>query len=405
MTKRTYLFDHRFLFLLGFFFYLVSPYVVGSAEVFAGLPGIALFQSYFKQIPTLQMQRYAWITLSWIPIFLIGDWAGKLVGGQLKPLRRFPSSPLSRTIPYIAGLLAAVLLIFAFLSRHSLFSAYASYDVAARGKMSTLMVLYTFFLLHQLVTDQKPSIWLMVGLLITGLFLLSMGGRMYVTQTAIAYLVYKTSFSRTPWSRKQVFWFLIGAVVVGAGVGVWRQNAGYSTLLAVYSIFAEPLFTWFSTSTFLVQNEIPMLQFPANYASSFINLIPNSILPVKQWVVSPQQMGFTYESPLGADSAWTNIIINFGWLGSLVFLFLTGFLLRLLQLKSVHSRFWTVYYLMVVSFLPFQFFRDGFFILNKQLFFNFLILPGLILLGMQVILLLQSAARRQQLLRTAQRTK
>ncbi|MBI3883103.1 MAG: hypothetical protein HY305_02520 [Sphingobacteriales bacterium] len=96
-------------------------------------------------------------------------------------------------------------------------------------------------------------------------------------------------------------------------------------------------------------------------------------------------MGYFYLSPLGADSIWSTYVINFGAIGACIFMFITGFLLNFLRSLSESSRFWAAYYILICSTLPFQFFRDGFYIINKQLFFNFLLFPIFILFVLRLI--------------------
>jgi hypothetical protein len=118
-------------------------------------------------------------------------------------------------------------------------------------------------------------------------------------------------------------------------------------------------------------------------------MVPNTIISLKPFVVSTQQMGYVSQSPLGADSVWSTYVINFGAVGSFFFIFMTGFLLNFLRHMAERGRFWAVYYILVCGMLPFQFFRDGFYLINKQLFFNFLLFPALILLVMKTVLYLQ----------------
>jgi len=114
-------------------------------------------------------------------------------------------------------------------------------------------------------------------------------------------------------------------------------------------------------------------------------MVPNTLFSLKSFIVSAQGMGYSYKNPLGADSVWSTVVINFGSAGSFLFIFLTGFFLNFLRHLSENNRFWAVYYILVCSILPFQFFRDGFYIINKQLFFNFLILPAIVLVALKFI--------------------
>ncbi len=377
--RRYYLIDHKILFFFGYIFYLFTPYIVGTTNAFKGFQGMEMFQGFFKLIPKDKLLAYILITLSWLPAFYLGHFLYKLCKPYKRTLQIFPASFTSYGVSYIAVLLIAVLLIFTYISRNSLLGNYQVYDAGARGKMSTLLVIFNFFLLYQLLTKQKVSYVLITGTIITAILLLSMGGRMYVIQTFIIYLVYKTSYAPKRWKPVQIISFALAALMIGSWVGTFRMGTAFNLNRGLYSLMAEPVFTWFSTSTFLIANNIPVINFPANFFTSFLNLIPNTLFSLKAYMVTAQGMGYVYQNPLGADSVWSTVIINFGSVGSFFFMFITGFMMNFLRHLSENNRFWAVYYILVCGMLPFQFFRDGFYIINKQLFFNFLILPAIIL--------------------------
>lgn len=397
--KHYYQLDHKVFFVFGYFFYLVSPYLVGVSDLFEGLPGIELFQGFFNQIPADKLSAYAVITLSWLPAFFLGHFTFRFLVPQRRTLALFAPTPVTRSVSYIAFVLIGALLIFAYVGRASLFGGYNSYDIAARGKLSTLLVIFNFFLVYQLLTQQKLSRLLVAGTLVCAALLLSMGGRLYVFQTFLIYLIYKTSFAPKRWSLVSVIWFVMVGFLVGGASGLWRMGSSFGMRNALYSFMAEPAFTWFSTSTFLINNDIPRFNFPLNYLTSFLNLVPNTFFSLKPYIVSTQSQGYSYQNPLGAESIWTTYIINFGSVGSFIFIFFLGFLLNFLKYVSERNRFWAVYYILVCAMLPFQFFRDGFYIINKQLVFNFLLLPVVILASLKTILYLQSRFAERIVLR------
>lgn len=388
MQKR-YLIDHRILFLFGYIFYLFTPYIVGKSNWFDGYPGIDLFQGVFNLIPDKQIGIYLIVTLAWLPAFYLGHFLFEKLNMSKVGLQKFNSSELSLSIPVITPVFIFILFLFAFLARNSLLGGYSSYDVGARGKMSTLLVLFNFFMIYQLVSRQKISYLFIAGIVMTAFLLLSMGGRMYVFETFIIMLIYKTSFSVRSWSKGQIFLFGFVCFIIGSAFGLWRMGSSLGLEAAAYSFFAEPTFTWFSTISFLTSNEIQFFNWPSNFLTSFLNLIPNTIISLKPYIVSLERMAVGYKNPLGADSAWSTFVINFGSVGSCFFILFTGFMLNYLRYKSTQSRFWATYYIMVCGMIPFQFFRDGFYILNKQLFFNFLLLPCFILLLLKTMLYLQ----------------
>jgi hypothetical protein len=301
-----------------------------------------------------------------------------------KSLRLFPADFASRGIDYLAWLLLPVLILFAYLSRSAFTTAYTLEATDVKGKLATILVIFNFLLLYQLTGKRKISYLLLAETLIAGGLMILAGGRLYTFQTIIILLIYKTSFAPRKWKIHHIIVIACCAFLLGTMTGMRRIGASFTLDKAAYSFFSEPIFTWISTSTFLTGNHIPWLNVPLNFLTSFFNLVPNSILPLKQFVVSTHQ-GYSFQTPLGAESVWSSIIINFGIIGSFLFMWITGFVLNLLRHLSEDSHFWAVYYIMVCAMLPFQFFRDGFYIVNKQLFFNFLLLPLLMLLILRCI--------------------
>lgn len=394
MKKQYFLIDHKILFLFGYVFYLITPCIVGKTGSFEGYPGMELFHGYYQRIPSDKLLSYLIITICWLPAFYLGHLTFKTLKPYKKSLQLFQKTYSTQNISYVAGILIIVLIFFAYLGRNSLIGNYEIYDSSARGKISTLLIVFNFFLIYQCVSKQVLSPLLIIGTAFTAILLLIMGGRMYVIQTIIVILVYKTSFAIVRWRLYQIITVILLCFLVGSFVGISRMNSGFSFDKAQYSLLAEPVFTWFSTSTFLINNDIPYINFPSNFLTSFLNLIPNTVINFKQYVISTQSMGYFYVNPLGADSVWSTFIINFGSIGSFFFLYLFGFLLNYLRHLSEESRFAAVYYIMVCGLLPFQIFRDGFYIINKQLFFNFLLFPAIVLIILKVI---EYVAKRNKL--------
>lgn len=384
--NRYFQIDHKILFLFGYFFYLLTPIIIGRTHAFVGYPGMDLFHGFYKQIPADQLNAYIIITLSWLPAF----YGGHLFFTFLKPYKRelvkFPATYTTDKISLVSTALIFLLISFAYMARNSIVGDYfAFYDSGARGKLSTLLVTFNFLLLYQLVSKQSLSIILVIGTAATALLLLVIGGRMYVIQTIIIILIYKTSYAEKKWKFHHIILVLFAGFIVGSTVGLARMRSNINFDKAQYSLFAEPVFTWFSTSTFLIYNKIPRYNIPLNFLTSFLNLFPNSIFSLSKFIVQIKNMGYHYLNPLGADSIWSTIVVNFGSIGSFFFIFLTGFLLNFLRHLAENRRFWAAYYICVCGMLPFQIFRDGFYIINKQLFFNFMLFPAILLFSLKLI--------------------
>ena len=384
MAKRYYLFDHKILFFIGFIFYLLTPILLGKIDAFHEYPGVDLFQGFFNRIPTDKIRSYLIITFSWLPAFYLGHFCFTLLKPYKKSLVKFSSTFETRSAPYIAIVLCIFLVLFTYVSRASLFGG-GVYDVGPRGKLSTLIAIFNFFLIYQLISTTKVSKLLVIGTILNALILLVAGGRLTALQSLTVFLIYKTSFASQRWKTIHLLLIALIGLIVGGAIGIWRVKSSFSIERAGFSFLAEPLFSWFSSASFLVDNDIPMFNFPKNFLSSFFNLVPNTLFSLREYVVSPGDMGYKYQNPFGADSIWTTLVINFGAAGSGIFIFITGFMLNFLRHLSEDNRFWATYYMLVCALLPFEFFRTGFFILNKQLFFNFMLLPALILLTLKFI--------------------
>jgi hypothetical protein len=391
ISGKYYLIDHKILFFCGYFFYLFTPYLLGSIHAFEQYPGVSLYLQFFDRIPQQRINAYLIITLSWLPAFYLGHLLFRFLLPRKHPLHLYEPDFVTRSIPYLSILLFAALIVFVYMSRSFIFGSFDRSDVARMGKLSTLMIVYDFFLAYQLVTRQRISILLLAGILLTAAMLVIAGGRLTVLQSFLIFLIFKTSFATRPWKFGRIIWFGCIAFLTGSFIGIWRVGAGFSVEKAWFSLMAEPLFTWFSTGSFLASNDIPLLGMPVNFFTSFFNLIPNTIIDSSSFVVSTRQMGFSYSNPFGADSIWTTLIINFGAIGSFVFVFITGFMLAFLRHLSESSRFAAAYYILVCAMLPFEFFRTGFYILNKQLFFNFLLIPFILITLLRLFEYLQSA--------------
>jgi hypothetical protein len=144
------------------------------------------------------------------------------------------------------------------------------------------------------------------------------------------------------------------------------------------------MFTWWSAATYLANNNLLLIEFPINYLQSFANFIPTFVYPEKSNLITSARDLYNYSSPKGADSIFVSVSANFGVVGGAVFFGFLGFYYSTVARFSKSNRFALVYYVLIVSLLPFQFFRDNFSIVNKQLFWNFLLIPAFLLIIISV---------------------
>ncbi|MCS2892750.1 hypothetical protein [Parabacteroides faecis] len=140
---------------------------------------------------------------------------------------------------------------------------------------------------------------------------------------------------------------------------------------------AEPLYTWVSAVSMFSENEFCYFSFPDNFITSFLNFIPSVLLPNKSDFISLVDIKF--EAPFGALSLLVSLVYNFGVFGSFLALFFLGLFFTYVR-YNFSGYFGNTYYYCICSVIPFQLFRDNLSIVNKMIFYNFLIIPIAILL-------------------------
>jgi len=191
----------------------------------------------------------------------------------------------------------------------------------------------------------------------------------------IAFIIYKVNYSDKPISILRLSLFVIVSLLGMLSVGVWRIGLDFNYDFFVYIFLAEPIFASWSAVTFLQLNNLPVVAEPYNYASSFINFIPSIIFPDKGDHIYALSSFYSYNAPLGADNIFVSTVGNFGLLLGGFYFFMLGGFLSFLKNISTGDRFFTAYYICVISLIPFQLFRDNFSILNKQLYWNMFLVP------------------------------
>jgi hypothetical protein len=133
--------------------------------------------------------------------------------------------------------------------------------------------------------------------------------------------------------------------------------------------------------------ELTPLRVPVFLASDLANLAPRLIFPNKDSLrLDPKDRGFSIVNPLGAFALQLSLLINFGWLGGLLFLAVLGYAFSRILEESATSdkaslrRFWRIAYAATVAWIPFSLFRDPFSISLIRGMLGFGVISPLILL-------------------------
>lgn len=385
--------NHNHLFLMGFAYYLVLPVAVGRWEMLAEMPGMAIWHGNFQRLGADAFAFY-WPTVAGMFVaFYAGSMSAALVPKtRLHSASGFRLMRRNKVLMWgVASLLVVTITFILVRNIELVLTGYRrGYDQRLLGMLATVLMFSLFMAIYLKLLKRHPLVArTFVGITFgCAVLMLSLGARMYALIALIAFLLYVT---RSP-SRagpKLLTLFLLGSAVVflALAIGLWRVGLEIRPELILYIFIAEPTFTWLSTSSFLANNlqSLDALHVPANFASSFVNFIPSMLLENKSELIVRVADSFPYESPFGADSIFVSSVGNFGWFGAILYMYGVGLGYSVARLLANDLPFFRAYYIIIAALLPFQFFRDNFAILNKQLFWNLLLLPGLVVLVSRLV--------------------
>jgi len=370
-------------FMIGFFYYLISPYftLLYFRDDFLVLEAI-------KYIDLDFYDHFYWLdALTIFTFFLIGYKTSYILKTNSKSI--IDKSSNFKVTPLIIASLLFIYLILIFYKIKSkgvvLFSGYSSYDISILGPIATLIFTLAFF--FNFFNDQRVKKIFIVLFLFSSIILLGFGSRMFFVLGFISITL--GILSKKPYLLKNFNFIslLILLLFIVVGVGVWRSGYSLNNGEALVSIFLiEPLFTATSGSLYLMNIEgRPFFNYPLDTLAALINFIPSFIYPDKLLLIKKLTFNEYIETPFGANALIANLYSNFGFLYPLYILFI-GFFYGYLKVRSYTSYFFRAVYLSVLPVLMLHFFREGFITFFKVVFFNGLILPFIMLACLQLLL-------------------
>lgn len=254
------------------------------------------------------------------------------------------------------------------------FIGYEDGVLAGAGQRGTFVaavnVLFVSFLFHvsrQYLIDQNGSalaFYFRSKFFIIYLFfatlMLSLGGRLYFVSHMIALLVMaNVQHSYTVTRLTLVSIFLSSALAAGF-YGIFRAGGELNIVGILVNLVQEPLYTSISLFSYLGENSIKALAPPILLLSDFTNLLPTFFFPDKaQYIVKPEQLGYSIKMPLGGLHFFVSICINFGYVGSIFIMFFSGYAVSLINRQSnVHA--WGLIISLLSAWSTFSLFRDPF---------------------------------------------
>lgn len=335
--------NHVTTFTLGYLFYWLFPSLLRNIPV----PDVASgLTDYLNGIPTPRIVGYSVSILVCFLAFMAGDLLGAypIIRAKRPSPRRVFESRLWRA----EWIIALLTFLGAALKAHDVFlKAYADSDFLAIGTLVAISIVLFSVSLRLALENRWRFMW---AYFICALALLAIGGRLYFVSSVVTLLAY---FSHRKPIRARIL--LIGAIasisLLGI-IGVVRVHSQASILLVFMNVATESLFTSFSLFSYLLANPIAWIKAPTFLLADLYNLIPSALVN-KDNLISLTNSSYQISSPMGALNSWVSFNVNFGLIGTVMFLFFFGYLMRR------HEKM-TVPYLMLTGFTAFTFFRDPF---------------------------------------------
>jgi hypothetical protein len=374
--------SHEVLFVAGHCYYILLP----------------LFFAYFRILNNKYSAVYdLWDALAEKQVLLVllaitltpAFLAGSQLGKKRVKTRHHPNQRKGLTIlfaPYVFLIALAVPLIYFGQSR--LFGAYENLNrkkiegdsfraflsgLAVLGTVSALCCFDSLFFSkinrnYSTTFRRFVKIFTPLGLILW-LPLLASGGRSYVITSIFIVLIYWSNYVRTFSVKRSTVLLLFGVISI-ATMGSLRVGETPTVGRLVYYASTEPVLT--ATSMFgSIKDgtgaEFVPFRLPVYLLSDFVNLIPRVVLSNKDsYRRTPESDGYSVINPLGAFALELSLLVNFGWIGGFLAVFLFGAALSKARLRSlnckepVRQQFWRVSYAASSAWIPFSLFRDTF---------------------------------------------
>lgn len=388
VNKNKIVINHIMLFSLGFIYYWVIPIFIGNNGWFYERASMDLWYSIFYRVDNQSLLVYLLLILLFYLSFLLGSiFARKFKYKGIKVKMDFTNKALNPI--WLFFILLTLPFLYRF--RGAFFSGYNLIGVNAQKgsfiSLSLIVLSLTLIYLSNLKNNGQFSFKKLIknkysGLYITlSLLIISLGTRLYfLTGIIIVLTFYSTFFKKLDFMKTLV---IMSLLVIGMGlIGITRGSTADITWSRImFNIFQEPLYTGYSLIAFLDKSNFEMFQAPIYLLSSFINFLPTFILPNKlDFIHHVSESSYPIFNPLGALNSFTSFMINFGFIGTILFLFIFGFYMEKLRGNDKSPLSMTIYS-MVSGFLLTTFFRDGFeSSLVKNIFEYSIVFPILIVI-------------------------
>lgn len=395
--------NHILLFSLAYIFYWILPIAIGLLRCFENKISMDIWYGIFDKVPPHILMLYLIFGLSCYIAFVAGSYGGERL--SKKNILKFRGISFDRrdlNFLFLAGVVAAS--IFAYTLMDDFFMGYVktgSHKWKGSFTASTVFLLSLAFINSNRIHEKynfSTDIWItilnrfFVAYAIFAVLLASLGGRMFIVSSILMLLVYRTVYFKGM-KYNNFFYILIGIAVLSTITAFLRagevMNMSWfitedarSDLFFVF--FSDTLFTGFSLIHFLKEYAMPIINYPIFLLNQLVNLVPTIILPSKaQFFLNPADFGYKIYSPAAALHTFVPLMLNFGLIGTIIFLFLFSFFLSFIKMNKTQPC--RAMYVLISGWTSIAFFRD-FNVTSVKLILEFSILMPILIVVFLVFL-------------------
>lgn len=382
-----------FLFLIGFFYYLITP--IG---VFFFLTKVEPNYDYIKSYDW-GLLKEALHYFNGSNIFNLNYFVdliaivGSFLTGYFLALRytsitqsnfdELVNFKFGYTIIKVISLTSfIVLIIFLNIREFSFFEGYKNFNVIYLGLLSSYLLLLTYFYVFFRLGNSCKMILLLIFFI--SLILLGSGSRNIVLYSLIP--VFITNQSLHVGSNKRRL-FILGffMLIMLVLIGIWRLGYELSISAFINHLFIDSFNVMAGSACYFDGlGARPIFNIPNGLLAGVVNLLPSIIYPEKfEWIQK-----ITYDpafcSPFGASSILMSMYQNFGIFYPIYFIFIGG-IFGSFVVKASYSSFYISILIINLPFLLFEIFNQTIYAQFKLVFYNGMLIPFCVMAFLLVI--------------------
>lgn len=372
ISRRGVEFDHVFLFSCGFVFYWILPIALGIINYGAGpdYPMMIIWYDIFHKLTDYKLIIYMSCALAFYISFIIGDLSSNKVA-KSSSSKSYTFDKKLLNIPLFLGIIMAIY------HGHPLWNKFftgylispKSSEIGPLTAAAVFLLSIAFMFVPDIHEKSGNSLKFLRAIfnkafiiyLVMIILLVSLGGRcVFISSIFMILVLYSCYFKRL--NLLHVVFIFCAVIIVSHMVVMFRTghpifNMVTYDISTIFSIlFSDNMIISFSLIDFLNNYTFPALQFPTPLLSQIVGIIPTFIFPEKNALyIGYSTLGYKIFTPQGCSNTFVSLVINFGIVGTVIFLFCLSFFLGWLKRKLIQP--YQTMYVLTCGWIAISFFR------------------------------------------------